>query len=258
MNINITLPDDFDSSPEVKAFALMRDCVLPALELNRSAWSTKGSLGKAGWVGYKTQVCETAPEEPRAPGEPTQAVITAIVTQEATASDHGSVDTVLAAHTDNGESRSEMVFADAGYISAPALIKAQSEGYELCGSVGAPPHSGTRFGSDSFDVDIPNRRATCPAGKCSSACSRICETALGTTCYYFACSRTDCSVCSLAHQCLSKKKLGTFRTLQVGEHHMQAQTRRLLCGTPDYQRKMQRRSGIVIRHLRFVTLKTLP
>jgi hypothetical protein len=42
-------------------------------------WSTKGTLGKDGWVGYKVQVCETAPDEPRPAGEPTEAVITAMV-----------------------------------------------------------------------------------------------------------------------------------------------------------------------------------
>lgn len=38
-------------------------------------WSTKGSLGKTGWIGYKLQVCETVPEAERPKGEPTEAMI---------------------------------------------------------------------------------------------------------------------------------------------------------------------------------------
>lgn len=207
-------------------------------------WSTKRSIGKAGWVGYKVQVCETAPEQPRARGEPTEAIITAVVSQPAITSDHGSLTPVLLAQTIAGQPSPETVFADAGYVSAPSLEQADAASYELCGPVGAPPHSGTRFGSDSFAVDIPNRRAVCPAGRCSSECSRITETALGVPYYFFAWSRTDCAVCSLASQCLSKKKLRAFRTLQVGEKHMLVQARRLLCRTPEYQERMRRRNGI--------------
>ena len=46
-----------------------------------------GTLGKAGWVGRKLHVCETAPESTRQRGEPTEAVITAILTQPAITSD---------------------------------------------------------------------------------------------------------------------------------------------------------------------------
>jgi len=206
-------------------------------------WCTKKSIGKAGWVGYKIQVCETAPEQPRARGEPTEAIITAILTQPATTSDHGSLVPVLAAQTVAGQAPPETVFSDAGYISAPALERGGIDGYELCGPVGAPPHSATRFGSDAFAVDIPNRRATCPAGKQNSACSCIAETGVGI-CYYFAWARADCAACPLADQCLSKKKASPFRTLQVGEKHMLVQARRLLCRTPEYQARMRRRNGI--------------
>jgi hypothetical protein len=207
-------------------------------------WSTKKSLGKVGWVGYKVQLCETAPEQSRVKGEPTEAVITAVLTQPATTSDHGSLRPVIAAQTASGEAPPETVFTDAGYISAPALEDAETGGYEVCGPVGAPPHSGTRFGSDAFTVDIPNRRATCPADKQSSECSRITETGIAATCYYFAWARTDCLACPLAGQCLSKKKISPFRTLQVGEKHMLVQARRLLCRTPEYQKRMQRRNAI--------------
>ncbi|TFH16033.1 MAG: hypothetical protein E4H02_06530 [Lentisphaerales bacterium] len=97
-------------------------------------------------------------------------------------------------------------------------------------------------------MDIPNRRAICPDGKCSSACSCITEKARSITYYYFAWSRTACTVCPLVHQCLSKKKVGAFRTLQVSENHMQVQARRLLCRTSEYKSRMHRRSGIEGSH----------
>jgi len=211
-------------------------------------WSTKGTLGKAGWVGYKLQVCETVPESNRQPGEPTEAMITTVVTQPAITSDHGSLPTVMAAHEQNGQAKPEEAFSDAGYLSAPALEDAQANGYVLTGPIGAPPHSGERFGSDAFVVDIPNRQATCPAGKISTECSRITEIRIQTTYYYFAWSQADCAMCSLKDQCLSKKKRRPFRTLQVGEKHMIVQERRNLCKTPEYQRRMQRRNGIEGTH----------
>jgi hypothetical protein len=207
-------------------------------------WSTKRSLGKAGWVGYKVQVCETAAESPRERREPTRAVVTAILTQPATASDHGSLERVLAAQAAEENPALETVFTDAGYISAPALERAEVQGYELCGPVGAPPHSSSRFGSDAFDVDLLLRRAICPAGKLSAQCARITEAGRTDAYFHFTWAASDCAACPLAPQCLSRKKVQPFRTLQVGEEHMRVQARRRLCRTPAYRMRMRRRSGI--------------
>jgi hypothetical protein len=199
-------------------------------------------------VGYKVQVCETAPEEPRPCGEPTEAIITAIVTQPAIASDQNSLKPVLAAHLTTADTPPDVVFVDAGYVNAPTLVQAETAGYELCGPIGAPPHSGTRFGSDSFSIDLPNRRAVCPNGKTSSECDRISESGRSDVYYYFVWSRADCASCPLAAQCLSQKKLTQVRTLQVGEEHMRVQARRLLCQTSEYRQRMFRRSGIEGTH----------
>lgn len=214
----------------------------------QAEWSTKGTLGKTGWVGYKLQVCETASVDNREPGEPTTAVITAMLTQPAISSDHGALGAVLDIHEQGGQKQPNEVFADAGYISAPALIKAEEEGYVLTGPIGAPPHSGARFGSDSFVIDIPNRQATCPAGNPSSECSRIAETQRVQTYYYFAWPKAVCEACPIKDQCLSKKKQTPFRSLQVGEDHMIVQERRALCKTDEYQHRMYRRSGIEGTH----------
>jgi len=211
-------------------------------------WSTKGTLGKAGWVGSKLQVCETAPEGTRQPGEPTTAVITAMLTQPAITSDHGSLSPVITAHTQGGQDKPDETFTDAGYISAPALELAKTDGYVLTGPIGAPPHSGARFGSDAFAVDLPNRQAICPAGKFNTECSRITEAKIQLTYYFFAWAKADCAACPLKAQCLSKRKCHSFRTLQVGEKHMISQERRNLCKTTEYQLRMHRRSGIEGTH----------
>jgi IS5 family transposase len=204
-------------------------------------WSKKRNTE---WVGYKLQVAETAPEQPRARGEPTEAVITAMVIQPAITSDQNSIPPVLQAHTEVVEEAPQTVFADAGYVNAPALERAEKDGYDLCGPAAAPPHSGTRFGSDSFVVDIPNRTAVCPNGKTSCECDRIAESGRQAVYYYFVWSKSDCCGCPLADQCLSKRKQDPRRTLQVGEKHMLVQQRRQLCRSPEYQRSMQRRNGI--------------
>jgi hypothetical protein len=206
-------------------------------------WSTKRTVGASGWVGYKLQVCETAPETPRSPSEPTPAVLTAVVTQPAITSDHGSLPPVLTAHVAAGAPSPDTVFVDAGYVSAPALECAEAQAYDLCGPVGAPPHSSARYGSDAFAVDLPRRHAVCPAGKVSTECSFIHETSRGAY-YYFAWSAADCGACPLATQCLSRRKRRPFRTLQVGAGHMLVQARRRLAQTAEYRRRMHRRNGI--------------
>ena len=212
-------------------------------------WCTKGTLGKHGWEGSKLQVCETAPESIRQAGEPTEAVITAVLLQPATTSDHGSLSEVIAAHEQGGQAKPDQAFADAGYISAPALEQAKADGYVLNGPIGAPPHSGKRFGSDSFVVDIENRQATCPAGKLSTGCLRITETKTHhVTYYYFTWAQADCGICAMKGSCLSLKKPQSFRTLQVGEKHMIVQERRNICKTPEYKMLMHRRSGIEGTH----------
>lgn len=209
-----------------------------------ASWSTKRSLGKTGWIGYKLQVCETAPEVERSKGEPTEAVITAVVTQPAITSDHGSIAPVMSQHEHNGQNPPGTVYTDAGYISATQLAKAEESGLEICGPMPAPPHSAHRFGSDDFTVDLPNRSALCPGEKTSSACSFITERTLNLSYYYFEWALADCSECPLKGQCVSTRKNGGFRTLQVSQDHMIAQARRQLGRTPEYRLRMRKRNGI--------------
>ena len=207
-------------------------------------WSTKNALGKAGWVGYKLQVCETVAEGTCARGEPTPAVITAVVTQPATASDFASLDGVLEQHVQLGQQKPQTVHVDAGYISAAKLAEAEQDGLDICGPIPAPPHGPDRFGSDDFDVDLDRRQAICPAGLTSARCSFIREAYSSRSFYYFEWARSACETCAIRQQCISARTKQTFRSLQVNEHYMHAQHRRRLCRTPDYRKRMQRRNGI--------------
>ena len=220
-------------------------------------WSTKKTLGKAGWRGYKAQVCESVEDATCAKGEPTKAVVTAVLVQPATGSDHGSVPGVLAEHQSAvgaGCPPPDEVFADAGYVSAPALLKAEAGGYALTGPMPAPPHSGKRFGSDSFAVDIPGRVAVCPAGHASSECDRIDDAkhAQYGAKYYFAWPAKTCAACPLREQCVSKKSKLARRTLEVSEHHMTVQVRRALCKTPEYRSRMRKRNAVEGTHSELV------
>lgn len=217
-------------------------------------WSTKKTLGKNGWQGYKAQVCESVQDAVREKGEPTAAVITAILVQPATTSDQGSVPSVLAAHqlaVGAGLAPPGEVFVDAGYVSAPALLKAEGDGYALTGPMPAPPHSGKRFGSDSFDVDIPGRIATCPAHNASVLCVRSDDMQRGAI-YYFEWSQEVCAVCPLRERCVSEKNKLARRTLDVGGDHMRSQARRNLCKTPEYRTRMHRRNAIEGTHSELV------
>jgi len=220
-------------------------------------WSTKKTLGKDGWHGYKAQVCETVEDGRCVKGEPTRSVITAILVQPAIHSDHGSVPSVLAEHQSSVSAdcpQPAEVFVDAGYVSAPALIKAEAAGYTLTGPIPAPPYSKARFGTDSFTVNIPGRAAICPAGNASSECDRINDAKYAQygSRYYFAWPRKTCAACPLQEQCLSKNNKLARRTLEVNEHHMTVQTRRNLCKTQDYQDHMHKRSAIEGSHSELV------
>lgn len=220
-------------------------------------WSTKKTLGKDGWHGYKAQVCESVEDAACSKGEPTKAVVTAILVQPATGSDHGSVPGILAEHRSGIGPECpppDEAFVDAGYVSAPALLQAEADGYALTGPMPAPPYSGSRFGSDSFAVDIPGRVAVCPAGNASSECCRINDASCAQygAKYYFAWPAKTCAMCPLREQCVSKKNKLARRTLEVSEHHMTVQARRDLCKTPEYRSRMRKRNAVEGTHSELV------
>ena len=208
----------------------------------QAQWSAKDTAKRKEWVGYKAQVAETVEERPRKKGEPTRAVITAIVTQEAIASDKAALPVVEQALEKVGEPKPKVMYADAGYTSGGELARAREEGRELRGPVAPPPTRDGRYSSEAFDVNIGNRSAVCPAGQASTNCSRLKNGKTGEVTYRFEWNRSLCEPCERRNQCLGKGQ--RHRTLVVGERHELIQSRRREQTTEEFARDMRHRNGI--------------
>lgn len=205
-------------------------------------WSAKDTARQTEWVGYKAQVAETVEEEPRKKGEPTKAVITAIVTQEAISSDKAALPVVERALEALGESTPKVTYADAGYTSGGELARAQRDGRELRGPMAPPPKRGKRHSSEQFNVSIEKRSALCPAGQRSTNCSRLENGETGDALFRFEWNQKLCKRCGHRKQCLGKDH--NHRTLVVGEHHDLIQTRRREQQTEEFQKDMRHRNAI--------------
>jgi hypothetical protein len=214
-------------------------------------WSAKKTLGRDGWRGYKAQACESAGDAVCARGEPTRSVVTAVLVQPATARDHGSVPAGHRSAVGAGCAPPDEVFVDAGYVSAPALLTAESGGYAFTGPAPAPPHGGNRFGTDSFAVDLPGRTAVCPAGRASSECDRIDGAKYGVR-HYFVWPAKTCAACPLRERCVSRKNRLARRTPEVTGDHMAVQARRDPCKTPECRLRMRRRNAVEGAHSELV------
>jgi transposase len=209
----------------------------------QAQWSTKDTTRRKEWVGYKAQVAETVEEKPRKKGEPTRAVLTAIVTQEAIASDKAALPVVEQALEKVKEPTPEVMYVDAGYTSGAELARAQQEGREVRGPVqpGAPRKDGG-YTSEAFDVSIENRSAVCPAGQKSTNCSRLENGKTGGVKYRFEWNRGLCDPCDRRGQCLGKGQ--RHRTLLVGERHDLIQSRRQEQKTEEFTKDMRHRNAI--------------
>lgn len=208
----------------------------------QAQWSRKNTTKDKEWVGYKVQVAETVEEQPRGVGEPTRSVITAVVTQEATASDKAALPVVEEALEATGQERPEELYVDAGYTSGAEVVRAQAEGRELKGPMQPAPSKEGRISSDGFDVSVAERRAVCPGGQSSTNCSRLEEEKTGTVQYRFEWNKELCGQCEQRAECLGKSQ--SHRTLVVGEYHDVLQARRKEQKTEAFQTDMHHRNGI--------------
>ncbi len=208
----------------------------------QAQWSTKNTIKQKEWVGYKAQIAETVELQPHAEGQPTTSVITAIVTQEAIASDKAALPVVEKAWEATGEPKPPVLYTDAGYNSGAELSRAEQEGRELRGPMQPAPCKDGRHSAEAFDVRVSERRAICPAGNASTNCSRLEETKTGLVQFRFEWNRTLCGACAQRAQCLGKGQ--THRTLVVGEHHDLIQSRRREQKTEAFAKEMQHRNAI--------------
>jgi transposase len=192
-------------------------------------------------VGYKVQVAETVSEVTLAPGEPTRNFIAGIVTHPAYESDDAGAEKIEQEQAQMGIEKPPVQYVDGAYVSAEKLMQAQAEGRELIGPARPAPEKDGRFSAPDFNVQVQERRATCPAGKVSTQCSRLEEESTGKVSYRFEWS-TQCHDCPLRSQCLGKEQ--RHRTLVVGEHHTVLQARRQEQQTEAFQQRMKHRNAI--------------
>jgi len=205
-------------------------------------WSSKSTTKDKEWVGYKTQIAETVQDEPRAQGEPTRSFVTAIVTQNAIASDKPGLTEVLAEQADLGLAAPTDLYVDAAYVYGQSLKDAHDEGRELRGPAPAAPDRGKTFTAEAFDVDVAGRSAVCPAGQTSTNCSRLEEARTGKVNYRFEWNDTLCGACPKRSECVGATQ--SHRTLVVGEHHDFLQARRQEMQTAEFKQEMHRRNAI--------------
>jgi transposase len=208
----------------------------------QAQWSSKSTIKDKAWVGYKVQVAETVEEEPREQKEPTRGVLTAVVTQEAIASDKAALPVVEAAWEATGQEKPTELYVDAGYTSGAEVVRAQAEGRELKGPMAPPPSKEGRHSSEAFDVSVAERQAVCPAGQISTNCSRLEEQETGKVTYRFEWNNALCAACPQGAQCLGQGQ--KHRTLLVGEHHDAIQNRRQQQKTEVFRADMTHRNAI--------------
>ena len=214
-------------------------------------WCTKKTGdAKQEWVGYKTQVAETVPEERLHKGEPTPAFLTAIVTQPATGSDEAGMAQVLKQQAEMRLPKPYQLYVDGAYVSGQVLAEAEAESRQLIGPAPPPAQTGkSAFKSDAFDVEVEQRRAFCPAGQLSTQCSRLEEEKSGKVSYRFEWGR-QCQDCPLRAACVPSGQ--KHRSLVVGQYHTGLQRRRLEMRTEAFQQRMKQRHAIEGTHSELV------
>jgi transposase len=205
-------------------------------------WSSKSTAQDKTWVGYKAQVAETVQDEPRQAHEPTANFLTAIVTQNAPASDKPGMAEVLSEQHAMGLDSPSTLYVDGNYVYSETLNDAREQGRELRGPAPASPDRGKVFTVDAFDVHVEERYAICPANERSSNCSRLEEQSTGKVDFRIEWSQTVCSTCPLLAKCVSDGQ--NHRTVVVGEHHSLLQARRQEMQTEAFKQEMHRRNGI--------------
>jgi hypothetical protein len=207
-----------------------------------ATYSVKGQgKNKKEHVGYKVQVAETVCEVELAPGEPTRNFITGMVTHPAYEHDEVGALKMETEQAAMGLDKPPVQYVDSAYISAHKLVQAQAEGREVIGPALPGPQKEDRFRVSDFQVNLEERKATCPAGKVSTQCSRLVEQSTGKVNYRIEFS-TQCHECSLRAQCLGKDQ--RHRTILVGEHYTALQERRAEQQTHAFKQRMKHRNAI--------------
>ena len=207
----------------------------------QAQWSSKSTTKDKTWTGYKAQVAETVQEQPRQIGEPTANFLTAMVTQNAPASEKPGMAQVLDEQRKMNLAPPTSLYVDGAYVSSGGLKQAETEGRELRGPAPASPDRGKVFTVEAFDVHVEDRYAICPAGERSTNCSRV-EESRGRVIFRLEWNNTLCANCPKRAACISGDQV--HRTICVNSLYSYLQARRREMQTDAFKQEMRRRNGI--------------
>jgi hypothetical protein len=208
-----------------------------------ATYASKGSgEQRKEHVGYKVQVAETVTEAVLAPGEPTGNFIVGMLTHAARESDEEGALKMEAEQRTLGLEKPPVRYVDAAYVSTEKLVEAAAEGRELIGPAQGGGTRDERFNSEDFQVEVEQRRATCPGGHQNTQCSRLVEKATGRVAYRFEWDTATCAACPLRLKCIKAEH--QHRTLVVGENHTVLQARRKDQQTDAFKARMKHRNAI--------------
>lgn len=217
-----------------------------------ATYSVKGTgRQQIAHIGYKVQIAESVEERPLEPGEPTAGFVVGVVTQQAHRSDEAGAQEMAGEQGSLGLATAPVLYVDGAYVSAEKLAEAKAEGVELMG----PAQPGLRrrpeaYSVEDFDVQIEERKVTCPAGVESTQCSRLDGEKGPGVQYRFEWNQGLCRECPLKERCLGAGQ--KYRTLLVGEHHMELQKRRKEQREPGFKERMKKRNAIEGTHSELV------
>ncbi|GAA3419694.1 hypothetical protein GCM10018952_60200 [Streptosporangium vulgare] len=192
-----------------------------------------------GWAGYKAHLTETC--EPDAPH-----LITHVATTDATVEDSQ----LTAAIHDDLAARDLLPAehaVDAGYISAPHLVRARGRyGIDLLGpvqfSTSRQARTGDGFGLDAFAIDFDQQHATCPAGHTSSRWRQ--ELSRGAPVIKIAFRSRDCGPCPLRSQCTTATIGLRQLTVRPRDQHEALQHARHEQHTDAWKERYKIRAGV--------------
>jgi transposase len=217
-----------------------------------ATYSVKGTgRQQIAHIGYKVQIAESVEERPLEPGEPTAGFVVGVVTQQAHRSDEAGAKEMAGEQRSLGLATPPVLYVDGAYVSAEKLVEAKAEGVELMG----PAQPGLRrrpeaYSVEDFDVQIEERKVRCPAGVESTQCSRLDGEKGPGVQYRFEWNQGLCRECPLKERCLGAGQ--KYRTLLVGEHHMELQKRRKEQREPGFKERMKKRNAIEGTHSELV------
>jgi hypothetical protein len=127
---------------------------------------------------------------------------------------------------------------DQAYVSGTSLADSEAQGINLVGPIG--PETGPKaFKLSDFEVDLAEKKATCPAGQTAERWSQH-QRPDGSTEYRFYFGQ-QCADCCQRDECTEAK---AGRTITYHEHHPLVEKRRAEMKSDEFKTAMKRRAPV--------------